>query len=88
MSRYTVPVMVVSMKKKGLYILCLLRVQKHLHLWAVTNMFQGDTWIFAAPDPVVVGIDMAFIVSIFEIPPTWRTRFLYLFPSGTGYPGH
>jgi hypothetical protein len=23
---------------------------KHVHLWAVRNMFQGDTWIFAAPD--------------------------------------
>jgi hypothetical protein len=29
---------------------------KHVHLWAVTNMFQGVTWIFAAPDPAVVGI--------------------------------
>jgi hypothetical protein len=25
-----------------------------------------------------------FIVSIFETPPTWRARFLYLFPPGTG----
>jgi hypothetical protein len=25
-----------------------------------------------------------FIVSIFETPPTWRTRFLYLFPPGSG----
>jgi len=30
---------------------------KHVHLWAITNMFQGDTWIFAAPYPAVVGID-------------------------------
>ena len=30
---------------------------KHVHLWAITNMFQGGTWIFAAPDPAVVGID-------------------------------
>jgi hypothetical protein len=22
------------------------------------NMFQGDTWIFAVPDPAVVGIDL------------------------------
>ncbi|PNF39616.1 hypothetical protein B7P43_G05680 [Cryptotermes secundus] len=22
---------------------------KHVRLWAITNMFQGDTWIFAAP---------------------------------------
>jgi hypothetical protein len=28
MSRYTIPVMVVSMKKKGLYTLSLLRAQK------------------------------------------------------------
>ena len=31
---------------------------KHVHLWAVMNMFQGGTWIFAAPDPAVVGIDL------------------------------
>jgi hypothetical protein len=31
---------------------------KHVHLWAVTNMFQGDTWIISAPDPAVVGIDL------------------------------
>jgi hypothetical protein len=27
-----------------------------------------------------------FIVSIFETPPTWRARFLYLYPPGTGWP--
>jgi hypothetical protein len=26
---------------------------KHVHLWAVTNMFQVGTWIFAAPNPTV-----------------------------------
>jgi hypothetical protein len=31
---------------------------KHIHLWAVTNMFQGGKWIFAAPDPAVVGIEL------------------------------
>jgi hypothetical protein len=31
---------------------------KHVQLWAVTNMFQEDTWICAAPDPTVVGIDL------------------------------
>jgi hypothetical protein len=31
---------------------------KHIHLWAATNMFQGNTRIFAAPDPAVVGIDL------------------------------
>jgi hypothetical protein len=25
-------------------------------LRAVRNMFQGDTWIFTAPDPVAMGI--------------------------------
>jgi hypothetical protein len=49
MSGYTVPVMVVCIKRKGPYTLSL--------LWAVTNMSQGDTRIFAAPDPAVVGID-------------------------------
>jgi hypothetical protein len=29
---------------------------KHIHHWAVMNMFQGDTWIFTAPDSAVVGI--------------------------------
>jgi hypothetical protein len=29
-----------------------------------------------------------FIVSIFETPPTWRARFLYLFPPGTWYPSY
>jgi hypothetical protein len=24
---------------------------KHFHFWAVTNTFQGDTWIFGASDP-------------------------------------
>jgi hypothetical protein len=31
---------------------------KHVHLLALTNMFQEDTWIFAAPNPAVVDIDM------------------------------
>jgi hypothetical protein len=26
---------------------------KQVHLWAVMNMFQENTWIFAAPDPAV-----------------------------------
>jgi hypothetical protein len=47
-SRYTIPVMVISMKK-GPYTLFFAEGAKHL--WAVTNMFQGDTWISAAPDP-------------------------------------
>jgi hypothetical protein len=32
---------------------------KHVHPWAVTNMFQEDTWIFEARDPAFVGIDFA-----------------------------
>jgi hypothetical protein len=31
---------------------------KRFHRWAVTNIFQEDTWIFAAPDPAVVGIGL------------------------------
>jgi hypothetical protein len=31
---------------------------KHVHFWTVTNMFQGDMWIFAAPVPAVVGVDL------------------------------
>jgi hypothetical protein len=54
-NRYTIQVTVGSMKKKGPYTLCWGR--KVLSLWAVTNMFQGETWIFAAPNLAVVGID-------------------------------
>jgi hypothetical protein len=35
---------------------------KHFHLWAATIMFQADTWIFDAPNPAVVGIDLVFCV--------------------------
>jgi hypothetical protein len=31
---------------------------RHIRLWAVTSVFQGDTRIFAAPDPAIVGIDL------------------------------
>jgi hypothetical protein len=56
MSRYTIPVMVVSMRKTGQSFFA--EGAKHVYLWAVTNMFQRFTWIFAAPDPAVVGIDL------------------------------
>jgi hypothetical protein len=26
---------------------------KHVQLWAITNNFQGGTWIFAAPNPAM-----------------------------------
>ena len=42
---------------------------KHVHLWAITNMFQGGTWIFAAPDPAVVGIVKLFL----KHPVYWST---------------
>jgi hypothetical protein len=29
---------------------------KDVHLWAATDMFKGDAWIFAAPDPAVASI--------------------------------
>jgi hypothetical protein len=58
MSRYMIPVMVVFMKKKGLYALSFAEGPKHAHLWAVTNMFQEDTWIFTAPDPAVMVTDL------------------------------
>jgi hypothetical protein len=31
---------------------------EHVDLWTVTNMFQGETYIFAAPDIAVAGIDL------------------------------
>jgi hypothetical protein len=46
------------MKKKGPYTPPLLRAPKHFHLWAVTNMMQGDRWIFVQPDPEVLVIDL------------------------------
>jgi hypothetical protein len=49
-----IPVMVVSMMK-GPYTLSLLRVQNVVHLWTVTDIFQGDT---CPPDPAVVGIEL------------------------------
>jgi hypothetical protein len=47
-----IPLMVVSLKKKGPYSF-FAEGAKHVHLWAVMNMFLGDTWIFAAPDPAL-----------------------------------
>jgi hypothetical protein len=32
-------------------------VKKKVDLRAVTNMFQGDTWIFSAPNPAVMSTD-------------------------------
>jgi hypothetical protein len=59
MSRYTIPVMVISMnKKKGPCTLSLLRTPKQVHVWAATNIFQEDSWIFAVPDSTVLGIDI------------------------------
>jgi hypothetical protein len=46
------------MRKKGPYTFLFAVGAKHVHRWAVTNMFQGDTWKFAAPDPAVVGINL------------------------------
>jgi hypothetical protein len=31
---------------------------KQDYIWAVANMCQGDTWVFAAPDPAGIGIDL------------------------------
>lgn len=47
MPQYTIPVMVIFPEGTT-----------HVHLWAITNMFQQDTWIFAAPNPAGVGIDL------------------------------
>jgi hypothetical protein len=55
--RYTIPIMVISTKKGALHSF-FAEGAKHFHLWAVTNMFQGDTWILAVLDPAIVGIDL------------------------------
>jgi hypothetical protein len=51
--RYTIPVMVLSMKKKGPYTLSLLRAQNTFtfHEYVPANMFRS-------PDPAVVNINL------------------------------
>jgi hypothetical protein len=41
---------------------------------------------FSGPSPA--GLMTTFYCLIFETPPTWRTRSLYLYPPGTGWPGY
>jgi hypothetical protein len=58
MSRYTIPIMVASMKKKWPYTLSLLRAQNTFTFGLSRRCSKGNTWIFAAPYPAVVGIDL------------------------------
>jgi hypothetical protein len=41
---------------------------------------------FSGPSPA--GLMTTFYCFRFETPPTWRTRSLYLYPPGTGWPGY
>jgi hypothetical protein len=41
---------------------------------------------FSGPSPA--GLMTSFYCLRFETPPTWRTRSLYLYPPGTGWPGY
>jgi hypothetical protein len=41
---------------------------------------------FSGPSPA--GLITTFYCLRFETPPTWRTRSLYLYPPGTGWPGY
>jgi hypothetical protein len=38
--------------------------------------------------PSPAGLMTSFYCLRFETPPTWRTRFLYLYPPGRGWPGY
>jgi hypothetical protein len=71
--------MVVSMKNK---VRTLFAVDaKHVQLCAVTNIFQEDARIFAAPGPAIVVIDFttdmkrALITEIYGV-----QKFLFLYP--------
>jgi hypothetical protein len=61
-----------------------------LHLGPMTRvLILSDIWGLLIVGPWVPRDSWAyFIVSIFETPPIWRARFLYLFPSGTGQPSY
>jgi hypothetical protein len=41
---------------------------------------------FSGPSPA--GLKAIFYCLRFETPPTWRTRSMYLYPPGTGWPGY
>jgi hypothetical protein len=41
---------------------------------------------FSAPNPA--GLMTVFYCLRLETPPTWRARFSYLYPPGTGWPGY
>jgi hypothetical protein len=58
LSRYTILEMIL-LEKKGAIHSFFAEDAKHVHLWAVMNIFQRDTYIFAAPHRAVVGIDLA-----------------------------
>jgi hypothetical protein len=55
--------MVVSMKNKGRTLFAV--GTKHVQLCTVTNIFQEDTWIFAASDLAVVGIGILVSRDVF-----------------------
>jgi hypothetical protein len=49
--------------------------------------------LLALSSAVILGSDAYRLMTIFyclkfEIPPTWRARFLYLYPPGTGWPSY
>jgi hypothetical protein len=53
---------------------------KHVHLWAVTNMFQGDIWI-SAPDPAVVVINLTTKMKCAHITENYKVqKSLALYP--------
>jgi hypothetical protein len=58
MSRYAIMVIVRLHEEEGSVHFSLLRAQNRFVFGAFTNMFQEHMWIFAAPDPAVLDIDL------------------------------
>jgi hypothetical protein len=50
---------------------------KYDHLWAVMNIFQGDTWIFVVPDPAVVSYYWQKMFSRHCVRKVLNDRYLY-----------
>jgi hypothetical protein len=66
-SKYMMPVMAVSMNKKGPVHSFFAEGAEHVHFSAVTNMFQEETWIFAAPYPADLDMKLALITENYGV---------------------
>jgi hypothetical protein len=58
---------------------------------AFFKIIYNSSWPSPAqsfPDPSPAGLMTTFYCLRFEIPPIWRARSPYLYPTGTGWPGY